>query len=228
MDAVIKVGGSLAENPVELRIFCNKLSEYAQRYDLVVVPGGGRFADVVRDYDCDFRLSSTKSHKMAILGMDQFALLLTDIIPRSRLIRTYKNLNTRSGGGEVRILSPSAVLFRENPLENSWEVTSDSITAYIAGQLCAEKVILVTDVDGVFSKDPKLHSDAKLIPKISAERLLSLNRRTSVDLFLPKLLLKYSLSCYVVNGKYPERIGSVLSGGEVPCTQIMPQARLTI
>jgi aspartokinase-like uncharacterized kinase len=222
MDAVIKIGGSLAENPKALRILCSRLSEYSQKYDLAIVPGGGKFADVVRDYEHDFALSPTKSHHMAILGMDQFALLLTDIMPRSRLIREFQNLKASSESGEARVLLPSALLFEENPLENSWDVTSDSIAAYFAGRLRADNLILITDVDGIFTMDPKLHSDAKLIHVISAEELLALNKRTSVDRYLPKLLLKCSFHCYVVNGKHPERIGSILSGQSATCTQIVP------
>ncbi len=158
---------------------------------------------------------------MAILGMDQFALLLTDIMPRSRLIREFQNLKASSESGEARVLLPSALLFEENPLENSWDVTSDSIAAYFAGRLRVEKLILITDVNGIYTMDPKLHSDAKLIHVISAKALLALNKRTSVDRYLPKLLLEYSFHCYVVNGKHPERIGSILSEQSATCTRIM-------
>jgi aspartokinase-like uncharacterized kinase len=47
MDAVIKIGGSLAEDPAALRALCNRLGEIAKKYRIVVVPGGGKFADVV-------------------------------------------------------------------------------------------------------------------------------------------------------------------------------------
>ncbi len=58
-------------------------------------------------------------------------------------------------------------MFSKIRLENSWEVTSDSIAVYIAGQLHLEKVILVTDVDGIYTCNPKKHPDAKLIDELS-------------------------------------------------------------
>jgi hypothetical protein len=64
MDAVMKIGGSLAEDPERLRALCTKLSEFAKKYAIVVVPGGGRFADVVRDFDKRFILFSGISHRM--------------------------------------------------------------------------------------------------------------------------------------------------------------------
>ena len=58
-------------------------------------------------------------------------------------------------------------MLSEDPLENSWDVTSDSIAVYIADRLQV-KVLLVTDVDGVYTNDPKSNPEAKLIKKLSA------------------------------------------------------------
>jgi aspartokinase-like uncharacterized kinase len=211
MDAVIKVGGSLAENPAELRALCNMISELAKKYELIVVPGGGRFADVVRDFDLRFALPKAMSHRMAILAMDQYGLLLSNFIPNSCKIYTLEEAEQRSQG-KVQVFLPSQFMLKEDPLENSWDVTSDSIAAYVASRLGAAKVLLVTDVDGIFTEDPKKHADAKLIRILSAAQLLALGRRTSVDRFLPKLLLKADVICYVVNGNHPERVEAILAG----------------
>jgi aspartokinase-like uncharacterized kinase len=109
-------------------------------------------------------------------------------------------------------------MFEEDPLENSWDVTSDSIAAYVASRVHAEKLVLVTDVDGVFTSDPKTDSSAKLIENLSAERLLKLNRQTSIDRYLPKLLLDAQINCHVVNGNFPERVEAVLEGLRTTCT----------
>ncbi len=221
MDAVIKIGGRLAEDPERLRALCTKLSEFAKKYEIVVVPGGGRFADVVRDFDQRFNLSSGISHRMAILGMDQFGLLLAQIIPNSCATYLLSDAKQLSEIGVVPIFLPSRLMFREDPLENSWNVTSDSIAAYVARRLHVAKVLLVTDVDGIFTKDPKKHADATLIERLSAEELLKLNQRTGVDRYLPKLLLESQIDCYVVNGKHPERIEAILAGQRATCTLIV-------
>jgi 5-(aminomethyl)-3-furanmethanol phosphate kinase len=222
MDAVVKVGGSLAPDPKTLRGLCSKLVEYSKDYKIVIVPGGGRFADVVRDYDKSFTLSQTTSHKMAILGMDQYALMLSDIMPKSRLVNTIPEIEEFSRFEVAPILMPSSLMFAENPLENSWDVTSDSIAAYVANRLRAAKLVLITNVDGIFKKDPREHVDSQLIRKITAEKLLMENQRTSVDKFLPKLLMKYHLQCFVTNGKHPERIRYILAGKPTICTEIPP------
>jgi aspartokinase-like uncharacterized kinase len=220
MDAVIKIGGSLAEDPERLKALCAKLSEFVKKYAIVVVPGGGRFADVVRDFDQRFTLADAISHRMAILGMDQFGLLLSQIIPNSCATYLLSDVKQLSEIRVVPVFLPSRLMFQEDPLENSWNVTSDSIAAYVASRLHAAKVLLVTDVDGVFTKDPKRHADAMLIERLSAEELLKLNQRTSVDRYLPKLLLAAPVDCYVVNGKHPERIEAILAGQQAACTLI--------
>jgi aspartokinase-like uncharacterized kinase len=221
MDAVIKIGGSLAEDPERLRALCAKLSEFAKKYAIVVVPGGGRFADVVRDFDKRFTLSSEISHRMAVLGMDQFGLLLSQIIPNSCATYLLNDAKQLSEIGVVPVFLPSRLMFKEDPLENSWNVTSDSISVYVASRLHAAKVLLVTDVDGIFTEDPRKHADAKLIGRLSAVETLKLKQRTSVDRYLPKLLLESPIDCYVVNGKHPERIAAILAGQQATCTLIV-------
>jgi aspartokinase-like uncharacterized kinase len=157
---------------------------------------------------------------MAILGMDQFGLLLSNITPNSHVFRQLKNVKELSEAKTVPIFLPSHLMFLENPLVNSWDVTSDSITAYVAGRVKAGKVVLVTDVDGVFTSDPKKNPNAKLMEKLSAKKLLTLSQRTSVDRYLPNLLLKAQIDCYVVNGKYPKRVEAVLAGQQTTCTLV--------
>ena len=221
MDAtVVKVGGSLALYPEKLRALCAKLSEISAKHKLIVVPGGGEFADLVRDLDKRFNLSNEASHRMAILGMDQYGVLLSNLMPCSCAVNQLENVQKVLDSGKLPVFLPSNLLLSKDPLENSWDVTSDSIAVYIAGQLHISKVLLVTDVDGVYTCDPKKHSDAKLIKRLSAKELLMINKRTSVDKFLPKLLVQLQIKCFVVNGLYPERVEAVLDGRDAVCTLI--------
>ncbi len=219
MEAILKVGGSLAEEPASLRKLCQKLSELAETHSILVLPGGGRFADVVREFDKDFQLSNTIAHKLAILAMDQYGLFLSDITPNSHVYYTLEEFYA-SSRKLLPILLPSKLVFRGNPLEHSWDVTSDTIAAYVAALLEAEKLILVTDVDGIFSEDPKKNMNTEFVEELTAQELLGWNRKTSVDKILPKILLRKKLDCYVVNGKYPKRIEQMLEKQGTRCTHI--------
>jgi aspartokinase-like uncharacterized kinase len=219
MEAVLKVGGSLAENPTSLTRLCQQLSALAKTYRIVIVPGGGKFADTVRKIDKTYKLSDVVAHKMAILAMDQYGFFLSDITPKAYVSHSLKAVGN-SAKGTLPILLPSKIMFREDSLGHSWDVTSDTIAAYIACLLHAEKLVLVTDVDGIFSEDPKKTSDAKLVEELSAEELLGWNRRTSIDKVLPKILLQANLDCYVVNGRYPERIKLIMENKKAVCTHV--------
>lgn len=223
MEAVIKVGGSLAENPSQLKTLCTQLSELSRKYAITVMPGGGRFADAVRDFDRRFALSSMLAHRMAILAMDQYGLALTQLIPNSVATYLLSEARQLAETGAAPIFLPSQLMFKEDPLENSWDVTSDSIAAYVASRLAAAKLLLVTNVDGIFTDDPKQYADTALIERLSVEELLRLNKRTSVDRHLPKLLLESPIKCYVVNGNYPERVAAILAGQHTICTLIAPR-----
>jgi len=220
VDAVIKVGGSLAENPKVLNALGDELCLIAKTHSVVVVPGGGKFADVVRELDSKFALSASLSHKMAILAMDQYGMFLSHVVPDCRSCDSLEAAQKIAKEGAVPIFLPSKLFSQEDPFEPSWDVTSDSIAAYTAVKVNAVMAIFVTDVNGIFTKDPKKHADAKLLQKISAHELASSGERTSVDKFLPNFLMENPLDCYVVNGEYPKRIAAVLSNQETVCTQI--------
>jgi 5-(aminomethyl)-3-furanmethanol phosphate kinase len=218
--AVIKVGGSIALHPEKLRALCAKISEESKKHRLIIVPGGGEFADTVRTLDKQFSLSCSVSHKMAVLGMDQYGLMLSDLIPNSVTVSKLEEVKYFLDKSKLPIFLPSNLLLCEDPLENSWEVTSDSIAVYLAHRIQVHKVLLVTDVDGVYNNDPKTKPDSKLITNLSASELLAMKKRTSVDKALPRLLLKLPVDCFVVNGLFPERVEAVLAGQDAVCTLI--------
>jgi aspartokinase-like uncharacterized kinase len=217
--SVLKVGGSLAEKPEKLRQLCQSISEFAAVHKLVVVGGGGEFADTVRDFDKRFFLTDETAHRMAILAMDQYGLLLADLIPKAVTVDSYERAREVLNERKVPVFLPSKIMFQANPLENSWAVTSDSVALYLAGQIHAEKVVLVTDVDGVFTADPKIQPDAALLENLTADELAQMGR-TSIDSYLPRLLSQTPIDCIVLNGLYPKRLKDALESKKARYTKI--------
>lgn len=217
---VLKVGGSLASEPKKLQLLMEIIAELSKTLPLVVVPGGGEFADTVRKLDKQFSLDPRVSHRMAILAMDQYGLLLSELSANLVFVNSFEEAKAAASSGKLSIFLPSQIMFKEEPLENSWEVTSDSIALYIAQRLQAEKVLFITDVDGIYTADPKKDKTATLINKISAEELSANKNRSSVDSALPGLLKKWPLTCFVVNGFYPERVQMLLEGKAAVATLI--------
>ena len=227
MDAVIvKVGGSLAMQPSKLRALCKKLTVLSRIHRLIVLPGGGEFADAVRNMDTRFNLSAKTAHCMAILGMDQYGLALADLIGNSLIVTRFQDLALALDSGKVPIFLPSEILLHEEEVENSWDVTSDSIAVFLAAKLHLKRVILVTDVDGIFTSDPKKTREPTLLSEMSVAELSKERKRTSVDTYLPKLLKKSAIECFVINGLYPERVEAVLQGKTAICTLIANRSRI--
>jgi 5-(aminomethyl)-3-furanmethanol phosphate kinase len=151
MLTVVKVGGGLAREPGALRAACEAIGAAGVRHPLLVVPGGGELADVVRELDRRFGLSAEAAHWMAILAMDQYGWALSELIPGA-----VRRTDLAPAGG-VSVLLPYALLRERDPLPASWDVTSDSIAAWVAGAAGAGRLVLVKPgpdrlgVDGYFS-----------------------------------------------------------------------------
>jgi aspartokinase-like uncharacterized kinase len=209
--AVVKIGGSLSQNPEGLKGLCKCLSQLAEKHRIVVVPGGAEFADCVRELDKQFSLSPKTAHRMAILGMDQYGLLLSALMPNCLVTDNLMETRVAVNGGLVVFL-PSKFMCLDDGLPNSWDVTSDSIAAYIAGKIWAERLVLVKDVDGVFTVDPQLNPNGKLLNQVTVKELADLNGKNCVDAYLPSLLATLKLNCNIVNGLFPERVEAALKG----------------
>ncbi len=153
---VIKVGGSLAAEPATLRMVAARLATLAAETPILIVPGGGPFADTVREVDDQYSLPASSAHWMAILGMDQYAHLLAALIPGGAVVNDQGGIAAVRQSGGVPVLAPSQWLAAADEVPHSWDVTSDSLAAYLATLLGAERLVLVKSVeaDGEELVDP--------------------------------------------------------------------------
>jgi 5-(aminomethyl)-3-furanmethanol phosphate kinase len=140
---VIKIGGGLTSIPGALDRVCQEVSAAAARYRMIVVPGGGPFADAVRTFDRSFPLSPGTAHWMALLAMDQYAHVLVDRIVGAVLVDEPGSLLQCLNAEHVAVLAPSRWLRSADVLPRTWEVTSDSIAAFVAGAMDAARLILI-------------------------------------------------------------------------------------
>jgi aspartokinase-like uncharacterized kinase len=145
---VVKVGGSLAALPGALEAVGATISELAGRWRVVVVPGGGPFADAVRSFDRERGLSADAAHWMAILAMDQYGHALAERIPRAVLVEEPGGLGAPLGAGKVAVLAPYRWMRSADVLPHNWEATSDSVAAFVAGALDAAHLVLIKPVEG--------------------------------------------------------------------------------
>ncbi|MDD3985779.1 MAG: delta 1-pyrroline-5-carboxylate synthetase [Methanobacterium sp.] len=211
MDWIIKIGGSLfPENAIKL---CEAIKEFNNSLQspvkILIICGGGVFANKIRDYNKKIQFSNTANHKSAILCMDIIGTLLADKVKEYKTVKSIEKAELLLDQGMIPIIIPSDIMEHLDPLEHSWRVSSDSIALYLSNLIKA-KLLIATDVDGIYTHDPS-QDGAKLIKIIKAKKLLNFGE-TSVDEFLPELLIRYKSNCYIVNGKHPDRIISIIQG----------------
>ncbi len=207
---VIKIGGSLIGNA---RNLVHILNDYALTEDeqILIIPGGGIFADTVRMASGVYGISDEAAHWMAILAMDQYAHYLTDGTP-ARLVTGIVDIASIGAGASVLLVYD---LLKKSESESgstsvsgirithTWNATSDTIAGWIASQLDAT-FIKATDVGGILR-------DGVELSEITASELITMGE-TCVDPELPGLLLSRSMDCRVVNGKNPDHVIDAIRG----------------
>jgi aspartokinase-like uncharacterized kinase len=145
---VVKLGGGLSHAAGALERVARAVAAAARRRPLVVVPGGGPFADAVRAFDRRAGLSPSASHWMAILAMDQYAYAVADKLPGGVVVTDATGIQAALASGRVPVLAPSRWLLAADVLPHRWDATSDSIAAFVAGALDAALLVLFKPVPG--------------------------------------------------------------------------------
>ncbi len=135
---VVKLGGSFAFSPF-LRSVLAEIE--AAPCPLVVVPGGGPFADAVRAAQPGMGYGDDAAHRMALLAMAQFAEALAGLSPRLRPTSNLAGMQTAIAAGAVPIWSPWPLSDGLEALPASWDLTSDSLAAWLAGKLRARRLV---------------------------------------------------------------------------------------
>lgn len=138
---VIKLGGSLTYDPV-LRQWLDVLSATGGGR-VIIVPGGGPFADLVRDAQYHWGFDDEAAHRMALHAMQQNGLLLAALCPALMPVENEADMRSVLTRGRTALWLPLAMTLGNESLDANWDVTSDSIAAWLANHLSAERLVLI-------------------------------------------------------------------------------------
>ena len=157
---VIKLGGSLLAQPETLDATLDAVRAMSRHRRVLIVPGGGPFADAVRHVDARIGLSDDAAHWMAVLAIDQYAHVIAERVDGGVLASDAQEIAAACAAGQVPVLAPSRWLREADPLPHRWSVTSDSIAAWVSGQVGAEHLMLIKPpgASGVDAVDPAFAS----------------------------------------------------------------------
>jgi 5-(aminomethyl)-3-furanmethanol phosphate kinase len=143
VETVVKVGGGMLAFPEHFTAVLSAIATASRGRRLLVVPGGGPFADLVRDVSRRRQLGDDPAHWMAVLAIDQYAHVVVAGLAGAVLVTDRRTIADALAAGQVPVLSPSPWMREADPLPHSWDVTADSIAAWVAGEVGARKLILI-------------------------------------------------------------------------------------
>jgi dihydroneopterin aldolase len=141
---VVKLGGSYAFSP-ELQAWLDALAACPGR--VVLVPGGGPFADAVRRAQAQMGFDDQTAHRMALIAMEQYGWALADLAARSVVANSTASIREALRAGNTPIWSPARMVLAAQDVPASWDMTSDSLAAWLAGRIGAKRLLLVKRVD---------------------------------------------------------------------------------
>jgi len=150
-------------------------------------------------------------------AMDDNELLMDD----TEIIRRYVEL------GMSPIMSGDVLVDRK---KGFGICSGDVIMRCLADIFSPERVIFVSDIDGLYDRDPKVSKGAKLIKEVNESVLKKIPSETTVADVTGGVRGKMRLmldmcsdgrDCILVNGTVDGRLRSLLDGKNVICTRVI-------
>jgi len=155
------------------------------------------------------------------LGLRVAQILLThqDLADRRRFLNARHTLQTLLSFGVVPIINENDTV----AVEEIRFGDNDTLAGQVAHLVDADLLVILSDVDGLFTEDPRKNPSATLIPLISEinediERLAGLSSTLegtggmATKVRAAKKVAEYGVSTLILNGTVPGLLSSTLAG----------------
>ncbi len=191
---VIKFGGSLAktETLTTWLGFLRRCS--SDNVSIMIVPGGGIFADAIRESQKIWDFSDKAGHQMAVCAMEQYAHMLADLAGGLPVASTLMECRTSLATNPVTVWLPSVMVNHENDLPTDWNLTSDSLAVWLANQLQVEQIALIKSVG----------------PSAIEHRAIELASKGIVDMELSGMLQQCNAECWWVGDQQAAQLHTAI------------------
>jgi 5-(aminomethyl)-3-furanmethanol phosphate kinase len=190
---VVKLGGSFAFS-AHLADWIAAIARGAGR--AVIVPGGGPFADAVRAAQTQMGFNDLAAHRMALLAIEQFGCAITTLHDALSLADSFDSIRRSLANDQVPVWLPTRMALAAADIPPCWDVTSDSLAAWLAGKLGAERVLLVKHIE----------------PMPAAMRATDLAARDIVDKAFADFLAASRVPAFILGPKDHAAVGRSLCG----------------
>jgi uridylate kinase len=219
MRIVVRIGGSVVASPVNTEL----MSKYVdllrtlkeQGHEVAVVVGGGSLA---REF-----IAIAKKLGLGEQAQDEIAISVSRLFAQLFL----EKLGEMSGRKVALTLNDAAKILSEGKIVLMGGlkpgITTDAVAALVAERVKADLLVKGTDQDGVYNKDPRKHTDAVKLDRLSFDDLsnvFSENKHKAgmhqiIDPEAVKVLKRRRMKLVVVNGFKPENIFAAVKGESV-------------
>ena len=220
MNIVVKIGGHLIStkdgiNTDLFKKYSRLLSEIYDGGRWCIVIGGGeearRYVDAARDMGINESICDLIAVKVTRIN----ALLLASLLGEKavqRIPESLEELIQYSSKGRIIVmggLQPGQ--------------STIAVSALAAEAINADKLIVATDVDGIYTDDPKLNPEARLLEEVTLSRLMKIVEKTShrageyklIDMVAYKILSRSNIQTIYLNGKDPENVRKAIMGEKI-------------
>ena len=247
--AVIKVGSALVAPTQEgcsgkyilaIAQFITKCQQ--QGKEVVLVSSGGVAAGRSLIHHGSPELSVSTRKAMSSVGQMQMManwqrffdipcsqILITqhDLEDRKRFISIKKTIEIQLANNVIPIVNENDTVASADSVVGD----NDNLSALVAQVCGADSLFILSDIDGVFTKDPNVNDDAVLIPKIteitdeiyamagvSRNHMATGGMKTKIQ--AAEKAVEHGINTYIINGTKSEAFASLLKQ-ENPGTQFI-------
>ncbi|VVC03701.1 Uridylate kinase [Candidatus Burarchaeum australiense] len=203
---VLSVGGSLI-NPGEPDLaYLHKIAEslrHNRGLGIIAVTGGGKPARTYAEAIRKLGGNEFKADETAILSTRQNAHLLTAAIGRKDghviVPQDFDEAARAALSGRIVVMGGTIP-----------GLTTDADAALIAEKLHAERIVNLSNVDGIYDSDPRKNKGAKKYKNMSFGQMVQLALRSDertagthfiFDMFACKIIARSRIETHFVNGK---------------------------
>ncbi len=206
---VLKIGGSIlygehGPKPEIIDLYARIADRVSDRVRLIIVVGGGKLA---RDLISIARALELPKSIQDYIGS------ATARITAFMLARKIKNAQRwiPSSFHEVLRSDPSKVLVLGGLQPGQ---STDAVAALLAETFSAKRLVIASDIDAVYDKDPKLHDGAVRFERVSYRKLFEIVSRLEhepgayrlIDSIALRIAARSSIPIVFVNGREEEAV----------------------
>jgi len=222
----ISIGGSIMSphdaDPVFIRKLASLLLKKAAKHRLICVVGGGtparKYIEICRNLGAD----ETFLDEVGIRATRMNASVLLAAVIEKAYPKVADDLDEAANASHR---FPIVVMGGTHPGH-----TTDAVTVFMGEKAHADRIIITTNVAGVYTADPKADPNAELLERLTPQRLVEIvgsmpheaGSKGVMDPLGAKLVARSKITTYVLDGRDLKNLDAAIEGRKFRGSVIAP------